>query len=447
MNTPICDFVNKYISDNPTRLHMPGHKGVELLGLEAFDVTEFDGADNLYNADGIIAESEKNAGSLFGANTFYSTEGSSHSIRAMLYLALQYAKKTGKKPVIAAGRNAHKAFLSAAALLDFEIIWLYPDTKDTYLSCDISAQSLRNVLSSLREKPFALYITTPDYLGNTVDVAELANVCKENGMLLLVDNAHGAYLKFLPISRHPIDLGATMCCDSAHKTLSALTGAAYLHVNESAPEFFKQNAKNALALFGSTSPSYLILQSLDALNKILADGYKEKLAKQTARVQSLKQILQKHGYALCGNEPLKITIATKSYGRYGDELAAHLRENGIVCEFYDKDFVVLMFSTENTDAEIARLETVLCTLERKEAILAQSPIPSAPAKVLSVRESLLSPSERKPVRQALGRTLATPSVHCPPAVPIAVCGEIIDEATVKCFEYYGIDFCDVVAEK
>ena len=165
------------------------------------------------------------------------------------------------------------------------------------------------------------------------------------------------------------------------------------------------------------------------------------------RVQALKQTLQQHGYALCGNEPLKITIAAKSYGRYGDELAALLRDNNIVCEFHDKDYVVLMFSTENTDAEIAHLQTVLCTLARKEAILLRSPIPSAPAKALSVRDALLSPSERIPVYQALGRTLATPSVHCPPAVPIAVCGEIIDDSIIKCFEYYGIDCCDVVVEK
>ena len=242
MNTPICDFVKNYVTAKPVRLHMPGHKGVELFGLEAFDITEFDGADNLYNADGIIAESEKNAGFVFGADTFYSTEGSSLSIRAMLCLTVQYAKKLGKKPIILAGRNAHKTFLSAAALLDFEVEWLFPDKDDNYLSCNITAFSLQKYLSALKEKhvsdkdlaynqdktivdkpsndmPFALYVTSPDYLGNTVDVEALAKVCKENGMLLLVDNAHGAYLKFLTPSRHPMELGADICCDSAHNQL------------------------------------------------------------------------------------------------------------------------------------------------------------------------------------------------------------------------------------
>ena len=122
MNTPICDFVREYARKKSLRLHMPGHKGHSFLGMEAYDITEIEGADSLYEADGIIHESELNAGSLFGARTFYSTEGSSLAISAMLYLAVLHAKNCGKKPIIAAGRNAHKTFLSAAALLDFDVI-------------------------------------------------------------------------------------------------------------------------------------------------------------------------------------------------------------------------------------------------------------------------------------------------------------------------------------
>ena len=91
----------------------------------------------------------------------------------------------------------------------------------------------------------------------------LADICHEHGVLLLVDNAHGAYLKFLTPSRHPLDLGADLCCDSAHKTLPTLTGCAYLHVSKSAPRELADYGKEALRLFGSTSPSYLMLASLD----------------------------------------------------------------------------------------------------------------------------------------------------------------------------------------
>ena len=115
METPICNFVRKYAESEAIRLHMPGHKGKNILGLEALDITEIDGADSLYEANGIIRQSEENAGRLFGCPTFYSTEGSSQCIRAMLYLAMLHAKEQGKRPVIAAGRNAHKTFLTGAA--------------------------------------------------------------------------------------------------------------------------------------------------------------------------------------------------------------------------------------------------------------------------------------------------------------------------------------------
>ena len=106
MDTPICDFVRAYRERNPMRLHMPGHKGIPFLGPEPLDLTEMTGADDLYHPEGIIAQSEENAAALFGSGkTCYSTEGSSQCIRAMLYLALQYAHRDGKNPRILAGRN------------------------------------------------------------------------------------------------------------------------------------------------------------------------------------------------------------------------------------------------------------------------------------------------------------------------------------------------------
>ena len=115
--TPIVDFVRRYAQSGTSRLHMPGHKGQSLLGFEPWDITEIKGADELYGADGIIAQSEANATRLFGTvHTYYSTEGSSQCIRAMLCLALQAAPAAGQRPVLLAARNAHKALLYAAAL-------------------------------------------------------------------------------------------------------------------------------------------------------------------------------------------------------------------------------------------------------------------------------------------------------------------------------------------
>ena len=137
---------------------MPGHKGVGPLGCEQLDITEISGADSLYEADGIIAQSERNASALFGCPTFYSTEGSSQCIRAMLYLATRRNRK------IVACRNVHKTFLSAAALLDLEVDWLYPEDRTAYLSCDISAKKLEDYFCDCGQLPAAVYVTSPDYL-------------------------------------------------------------------------------------------------------------------------------------------------------------------------------------------------------------------------------------------------------------------------------------------
>ena len=143
MKTPIYDFVQNYANSDFSRFHMPGHKGRDFTGFEKFDITEIDGADVLYMANGIIKESEDNASSLFcTAKTFYSTEGSSHAIRAMLG-AVATLKK-GKRPFVLASRNVHKAFIYAATLLakrdeykNKRIAVILPDTGDRYLSTEL----------------------------------------------------------------------------------------------------------------------------------------------------------------------------------------------------------------------------------------------------------------------------------------------------------------------
>ena len=359
MDTPICDFIKEYEAKGTSRLHMPGHKGVPFLGCENRDITEICGADELYEAEGIIAASEKNANALFGfGRTIYGTEGSSQCIRTMLFLALQERKSRTERPVILAARNAHKAFLYSCALLDVDVEWLLPEGAKSLCACPITAEQVAEGLK--KSSAFAVYITAPDYLGGSPDIKGIAAACRAAGVPLLVDNAHGAYLKFLHPSKHPLDLGAAMCCDSAHKTLPVLTGGAYLHLSEEWAERVGRQAKKAMELFGSTSPSYLILQSLDLCNRYLAEGYREKLQWTIGQIGHLRGQLKKQGWTvMMDSDPLKLTIFTGEKGYRGREVAEVLRAHEVECEFADLDAVVLMATPENTERDFQRIEKAL----------------------------------------------------------------------------------------
>lgn len=439
MNTPVADFVQRYAKAGTARLHMPGHKGRCFLGCEPWDITEIHGADALYEAEGILAESEQNAAALFGSQrTCYSTEGSSQCIRAMLYLALA---ASGSHTVVAA-RNVHRAFVSAAALLDLEIRWLWPEESRSLCGCPISPAQLEETLHSLPEPPAAVYLTSPDYLGGMAEIPALAQVCHQHGTLLLVDNAHGAYLRFLQPSLHPLDLGADLCCDSAHKTLPVLTGGAYLHLSPTAPAQLAPLAKSALGLFGSTSPSYLTLASLDLCNRYLAEGYPQRLAEAVERLAELRERLTAAGWRVEPSDPLRVTVAAPR-GVTGQELAGQLRRQGVECEYADRDFLVLMATPENTPEELAQAAAALGQYPG-EANPPQLPLARG-ERACSIRQAAFAPRETVDAAHSLGRVCGLPTVGCPPAIPIAVSGERITPEALALFAYYGIEQVEVLA--
>ena len=442
MKTPVWDFVKAYTDQNGTRFHMPGHKGTGPLGCEKLDITEVTGADALYEAEGIIGESEKNATELFDSGrTLYSTEGSSQCIRAMLSLVLTY-RNPGCAPEILAARNVHKAFVYGAGLLDCGTEWLWPEETDSLCSCPVSPELLEKRLSEMSRPPAAVYVTSPDYLGNLADIGGLAEVCHRHGTMLAVDNAHGAYLHFLEPSLHPLDLGADICCDSAHKTLPVLTGGAYLHLSKRTSEEMRAQAKNAMALFGSTSPSYLILSSLDLCNRYLSDGYRDRLAETVKKLTDLKARLREKGWEIPESDPLRLTLRAPR-NLTGTELADLLRRQNIECEYADPEFAVLMVTEQNRPQDFERLEKALTALEGWPAEKKNLP-PARGERALSIRQALLAPREKIPAREALGRICGAPTVACPPAIPVAVSGERIGNEALTIFSHYGIETVDVV---
>lgn len=443
MNSPIADFVNNCIKNNTARLHMPGHKGVPNIGCEPFDITEISGADELYAPSGIILESEKNASRIFNTSrTVYSAGGSSQSINAMLFLALQNTKSKSK--TVVAGRNVHKSFIYGAAKLDLNVEWIYPEKSESICRCIVTETSLKKALDSLNEKPIAVYITSPDYLGGISDIKSLSEVCRAREIPLIVDNAHGSYLAFCENSMHPIHLGADICCDSAHKTLPVLTGGGYLHIAKDDKYGFSKNAVRAMEIFGSTSPSYLILQSLDLCNKYLNGKIASDIKKCIEKTSEIKKLMKNIGIPDISEEPLKITSDFSGFEPFACGFSQHFRNSGIEFEYSDKDFIVFMISPQNSDSDFEKLRKSFKTLPPL------TPKPNSPIllpkceKVMSIRDAVFGDFEEVDIEDATGRICSVPTVSCPPAVPIAVSGEKITKEHIKLFKNYGINKVAVI---
>lgn len=440
MNTPIYDFVHNYVQSGTVRAHMPGHKGIfrgdGISAVYPYDITEIKGADALFEADGIIAESEKNAASLFGTDgTFYSAGGSTLCIQAMLAAVCRHGDR------ICAARNSHKALLNSCILLGLDVDWIYPEFRDgSVIGGSITAAGVENVLKK-SDRPACVYITSPDYLGNIADIKGIAEVCRRYDVPLLVDNAHGAHLAFLDENIHPIALGADMCCDSAHKTLPVLTGGAYLHT---ASAKYTGRIKECMSLFGSSSPSYLILQSLDLCNKYLAERFRGELRDAVNNVRRLKERLSA-GYNICDSEPLKLTIYSPHSGRSGYSLGDCLRERGVEPEYCDGTHVMLMFSTATPAEDYRRTAEALESIPAPRIWIEPPAFDIVPLKrVMSPREAYFSPRERILAEKCEGRICASAATVCPPCVPVAAPGEIFDKNSIKILKMYSIPEVNVV---
>lgn len=425
MNTPICNFLEEYTRENRLRLHMPGHKGEY-----PHDITEIYGADSLYESDvsrGIIGTSEDNAGKLFGSEkTFYSCGGSTLSIQA----ALAVLKSQGVN-TIAASRYSHRALASAAALLRINIKWLYPEE---YMSAKVKydAEALKGA--------DAVFITNIDYYGGTWEHAD-------PGIPTLIDNAHGAYLKFVDKRifgskfLHPLEMGFPLIsAESAHKTLPVLTGGAYLHFSAGADY---SRAKEMMAMFGTSSPSYLILESLDRFNSLMTDNV-QMVNNACAAVESLKKRFIKSGIPIKNSDHLRIVIDAAECGVSGFEYARRLRAKDIECEMADENNVVLLFSARTTVADCERAETNIMLVPMrppKEHIK----FPHIYAKQeMPMWEAMFMPSETVSVECAAGRVCAALKAPCPPGVPLIFPGEMIDRETADILKMHNVHSVAVI---
>lgn len=427
MQTPIHDFLVNYAQSGTVRAHMPGGKGL----VYPLDITEINGADELYESSGIIRESERNAAWLFGAaEACYSCGGATLAIQAMLAAACAV---TGKH-TIAAGRYSHKSLINSAVLLGLNVTWIYPDR---FLGADISPEAVEKAIDG---DTAAVFVNSVDYLGGQSDIAAISAVCKKHGVLLLADNAHGAYKVFT--GDHPLVLGADMTADSAHKTLPAITGAAYLHLADSR---YHAAAKAAMSLFGSSSPSYLMLDSLDLCNAYIADK-RDSALEAAERVRALKSELAGVGIPLRESDDMRLTIDAAAMGYTGEELGQLIRERGAECEMCAGRYCVMLFSVVQPESDFAAVSRILRDIPKISPVNVRGIPVIMPEKRLSARDAYFSRKTRVTVSEAAGHICAGISSPCPPCVPLVMPGEVIDSKAAEILAHYGVPEIEITVD-
>ena len=441
--TPLRRALEEYIDAGWSRLHMPGHKGapIEPFGpLAAYDLTEVEGTDSLFEDDGPLKELEEIFTQLYGTrSSVISAGGSTLCIQAMLRLV---AREGGK---VIAG-NIHAAAVNAMALLGLEPVWVYPQryTEERLIGriapADVAAALQRE------EDVCAVYITSPDYFGVMSDIEGIAEVAHAHGVPLLVDNAHGAHLHFLqgedghPL--HPMQLGADLCCDSLHKTLPALTGAALLHCNR---EEYVPQLKGAMTVFGSTSPNYLIMLSIDSTAGFLLGDGPDQLRRTVRKWGELRRLAREQGYPIPEHcDPMRLTLPLAGSGYTAKEFKALLHERRIMEEYCSDSGCVLLFSPFNREEDFARVRQFLldCPVRQKGSF---APFPIVPSqRVMGLRQALLAPKESVDIDKAEGRISAQVKITCPPGIPLVMPGERLHKELRKILKNSGIFVMDVV---
>ena len=431
--TPLYNRLKEHNRSDRSSFHTPGHKcsGFFDNSLLSLDYTELPDTDALYEAEGVILETEINAARLFGAQrSLISAGGCSLAIQAMLKIASQRGGK------LLCARNAHRSAVNAAALLGMDTVWLMPQGENGYTG-RIMPEDVSSALKKHKDIT-ACYITSPSYYGEISDIAAISDICHSFGVILLVDNAHGSHLAFMKKNMHPIFLGADMSACSLHKTMPVLTGGALLNI---ADKTLAENAKAAMSLFGSTSPSYLIMSSIDlCIGYMYGKGRAEYLECEK-KVSELKTLAEKKGIrqpeGVC--DPLRLTLNTASAGLCGPAQQQYFENCGIDCEFCDGENAVLLFTPFNSERDYERVRSAIVDMPVSSAVKTERERHIIPEKALTLRQAVLSASEIVDVTKAEGRIAADTACPCPPGVPVVMPGEKIDSAAVKLLESYRLE--------
>ncbi|TCP52659.1 arginine/lysine/ornithine decarboxylase [Tumebacillus sp. BK434] len=429
-----------HLQTSPTAFHVPGHKmgrglpgelGAWLSAAGRLDLTEIPGLDDLHAPEGAIRDAQRLAAEAFGAEeTFFLINGSTAGNLAMVMTVCQPGD------IILVPRNLHKSVIHGLVLAQARPVFYQPEVVAEFgIAGRVPAAEIAR---AVRENPQAkaVLITSPTYHGIASDLALIAGIVHEAGMLLLVDEAHGAHFAFheqLPPTA--MASGADMAVQSTHKLLGALTQASMLHVQ--GPRVDRVRLRKRLQLVQSTSPSYLLMASLDAARYQMETEGQARLEKALrAAADGRQQLLELPGLqVLPADDLLKWTIRVTGLGITGTDAYRILHEeHKMMLELSDPYNVLAVLSYADGERQVDRLVTALAKLAPSGHQLTVSAY-TAPPKlraVLPLHDAFDLPSVTVPLREAAGKVAAEMVIPYPPGIPLVLPGE---EMTRDMLEY------------
>lgn len=412
-NLPLYNILKDY--KNKYRLHMPGHKGGNLIKKYkfsgSFDITELPFSDNLLNSQSVIKEAENLYAKCYNAKAVkFSTCGSSINILSILHSV----KHLGKSIIIE--KNSHKSVYSACKISNIEPVIINNKLQQNNLFIPITAKDIQQELSN-NSNCIGAIITSPNYYGFFADIKQIADILHKQKKILIVDASHGAHLPFL---YKDIYKYCDMYICSAHKTLPALTSASIACFNNL--NLYK-DFLNSFNIFHTSSPSYLILASIDTARYYMQNYGKEKLLELKKLSQSYKKDIENFGFTVIENDDFTKLIIEKK-GSCGKALYDYLAKNNIYCELYDNNYILAMFTVADNKKTFKKLFTVLKKFNSCNNAIKNNKIIFA-EKVMPYLKAFNSEKELIPLNKAVGRILACDIGLYPPSYPLVCCGDKI----------------------
>jgi lysine decarboxylase len=441
---PLLDAYLAYFERKRSPFTVPGHKqnasrlDAGLGALVDSDVPLYGGLDEIKLTNKVLAQAEQLAADFWGADfARFSTGGSTHANQAVI-LALG---KPGDK--VAVSRTAHRSVLSALVLAGLEPLWLTPDIDSaTGIPLGIAVSEIERVLD---EKPIALLLTEPGYLGTLSDIGSLVALAHAHSMPVIIDAAWGGHFGFHEgLPAHALQMGADALITSVHKALPGYSASALLLAQT---KFLSaERLEQSFETTHTTSPAGAPLASIDATRALLQTRGKELLGELLSNVAYFKEKVQS-GFSLpiflnasdfpAGRfDPAKIILRANQLGASGVAIENALGEHGIRVEMADQDTVVFLATLADTRADFDEVADLLIEIART---LQSTPRPSAtalswsvvPTVGISMREAYFASTEMVSATDAVGRVSADLIAPYPPGVAVIAPGEILTEHIVQ----------------